>query len=308
MESIALFLNALRTTEHNVFRNAQIKRFPDGSVVVTVFDRCIIRAPGFEAVEAKEKPVEDESDSADNADDEDSSRKSANLARAQRRAKAAIYDIVKATDFEFFVTFTVDPKKVHDRLDDAEVFRHLYYWLDNNVRRNELAYVLVPEYHKKGGLHFHALINDALRVVDSGTLSIPGDKKPRRPRSKAQRRAWLDAGAHPVYNLPGWPFGFTSAIRLYGDREAAIGYVTKYITKSDAKIGGRWFYSGGDLKRPAVDTVFADFDAAAELGEVWTIEEMDVKGVRIKLKGDEVNETLDKLLRTPAPVRGGTEV
>lgn len=301
LEAFVRLLNVLRVSEGSVFRNAQIKRFPDGSAVVTVFDRCIIRAPGFEAVEAERRALED-LEGAGNAPDPQE-KKSDNLARSQRRARAAIYDIVKATDFEYFATFTIDPAKVHDRMDDEEVFRHLWYWLDNNVRRRGLAYVLVPEYHKKGGLHFHALINDALAVEDSGCLSIPGCKRPRKPRSKAQRRALIDAGAQPVYNLPGWPFGFTTAIRLYGDRDAAIGYVCKYVSKSDAKIGGRWYYSGGELKRPRVDIVNLDFDQAAQLGVVWDVEELGAKGVRLKLKGDDFNETLERLCGA-APAAG----
>ena len=78
----------------------------------------------------------------------------------------------------------------------------------------------------------------------------------------AERRRLLDGGAHIVYNLPGWDFGFTTALELYGDRRAAVGYVVKYITKAERKIGGRWYYSGGNLRRPEVRALDLDFDAA----------------------------------------------
>lgn len=87
-------------------------------------------------------------------------------------------------------------------------------------------------------------------------------------RSEDHRRALERAGGHTVYNLPGWGWGFSTAIQLYGEMDAAINYVCKYIGKEigtnvscetfdgDAftgKIGGRWYYSGGDLQRPTVE-------------------------------------------------------
>lgn len=92
------------------------------------------------------------------------------------------------------------PEKV-DRYDASAVTRKLNSWLDNQVRRKGLAYVLVAERHKDGAVHFHGFFNDALPVVDSGTLSIGGGK-PRKPRSARERARWLEQGAHVVYNLP----------------------------------------------------------------------------------------------------------
>ena len=83
-------------------------------------------------------------------------------------------------------TLTLDPARVN-RYDVREVTRHLNHWLDNQVRRKGLAYVLVPERHKDGAIHFHGFFNDALEARDSGTVSLPGQKAPRRPRSARQR-------------------------------------------------------------------------------------------------------------------------
>lgn len=293
MESMIQLLNLMRVTEDSIRHNGQIKRYPDGSAAVMVFDRSIVRERGFEAAGA---PGRTEAETAEEKPKQQTDAE--NIARSKRRARAAVLDLARATDFEYFVTLTVDPAKI-DRYDAEEVFRHLHPWLDNQVRRKGLSYVLVPEYHKDGAVHFHALFNDALTVVDSGTITTDGGGKPKRPRSKAQRAAWLAAGGHVVYNLPAWSWGFTTAIRLYGDREAAIGYVVKYISKSDAKIGGRWYYSGGDLKRPSVSAVDLDFEEAAKLGTVFTVDELGCRGVKILLKGENVNEELARLRRAP---------
>ena len=128
----------------------------------------------------------------------------------------------------------------------------------------------MPERHKDGAIHFHGFFNDALEAVDSGTVSLPGQKHPKKPRNAAQRAAWLAQGGHVVYNLPGWSLGFTTALELYGDYPAAVGYVCKYIGKEldpegqPVKLGGRWYYSGGPLGRPEVAYGDIPLQAAAQ--------------------------------------------
>lgn len=302
MGAISELLSVLRVSEYAAWHNAQVKRYPDGSAVVKVFSRPIIREAGLEAAG---QPGRSEADPEGEEERKPKqSPEAASMARSKRRARNAVFDLAMATDFEYFVTLTVDPAKL-DRYDSGEVFRHLHDWLDNNVRRHGLAYVLVPERHKDGAVHFHALFNDALRVVDSGTISLPGGGKPRRPRSAAQRAAWLAAGGQPVYNLPAWGWGFTTAIRLYGDPAAAVGYVVKYITKSEGKIGGRWYYSGGELRRPKIGYADLDFDAAAAWlpGSVYQIEELGLQGCSFMLKEGQVDETLEKLSGTAGAFR-----
>ena len=160
-----------------------------------------------------------------------------------------------ANEFRWFVTLTLDPQKI-DSHDGAAVVKALNAWCSNAVQRKGLRYILVPERHKKGGIHFHGFFSDSLDAVDSGTIKPPGGGKPRRPRGKAQRDEWLRNGGQVVYNLPGWSLGFTTAMELYGEYPAAVAYVCKYIGKDGEKPAGRWYYSGGDLREP--DVTFAE--------------------------------------------------
>ena len=264
----------------DIYHTARLKTYPGGRTEVLVCDRAIFGVDGWEE-HGKEKRPRGRKKDREEAQGHD-------VARAVRRARAQVRDLALCNPFRWFVTLTLDKSRVN-RYDMAEITRKLNTWLDNQVRRKGLAYVLVPERHKDGAVHFHGFFNDALEAVDSGTLSLPGQKRPRRPRSARQRAEWLEQGAHPVYNLPAWSWGFTTAIELYGEYDRAVGYVCKYIgkgmeaspngdgaaaegadsspnaTRQPAKVGGRWYYSGGALARPEVS--YADLDLREAMAE-----------------------------------------
>lgn len=223
----------MRTNASKVCYNARIKVFPNGVREVLVCDKPIFKEDGWErsgwrkaSNRTRDSPGESPEDSPSNGPS----------LRAMRRARAQVRELALCNDFSLFVTLTLDRERVN-RYDMAEITGKLNVWLDNNVRRRGLRYVLVPERHKDGAVHFHGFFNDALPVVDSGHT---------------------DSAGHQVFNLPRWGFGFSTAIGLYGEYDRAVSYVCKYIGKQGEKIGGRWFYSGGDLQRPAVE--FADLD------------------------------------------------
>ena len=241
---------------------AKIKHYPDGKQIIYAATKPIFGGAGWE-----------ESDKWDTKPKK--KRKSAaaeNVLRSKRRAAAAVRDLALCNDFRYFVTLTLDGSKI-ERYDLSQVVRKLNNWCDNRVRRDGLKYILVPEQHKDGAFHFHGFFNDALCVEDSGTLRIVGGKKPKKPRSKKEREQLLINGAQVVYNLPDWNFGFSTAIALYGEREAAIGYAVKYITKAQEKMGGRWYFSGGGLSKPMF-TFESDIDFydIAEDGRSYVIE------------------------------------
>lgn len=163
------------------------------------------------------------------------------LERSKRRARKAVFDYAMSnSDLDLFITLTLSPEEI-DRTDYKAIVKRLNAWLDHRVRKHGLKYVLVAEYHKDGkAIHFHGLINSsAVKIVDSG-------KKDRR--------------GHKVYNLPEWKLGYTTAVKVYGGktRGGVCKYICKYISKQGDKVGGRWYYSGGELARPeyeyALDT------------------------------------------------------
>lgn len=174
-----------------------------------------------------------------------------------------------ANRMPWFVTLTLDAAKV-DRYDPAAVIKKVSQLLDNQVRRHGLKYVIVPEPHKDGAIHFHGFFDwwpsDWSHLEDSGTVKLPGRKAPLRPRSARQRAEWLEQGGKPVFNVKSWSLGFSTAIKVSGEYAAAVNYCVKYVGKSmDAKIGGRWYYSGGKLAKPEVSYADLELEQAAEM-------------------------------------------
>lgn len=245
----------------NIRHNCRIKTYPDGSQIICAASAPIFREPGWEPSDkwGPEVPVELSEDELDRLEERRAIREESGVYddRARRRARSNVRDLGLCNDFRWFVTLTLD-KSMIDRYDAKAVVSKLNRWADNAVRRHGLKYVLVPELHKDGAIHFHGFFSDALPVVDSGTMTCREWMHPRKPRSEAQRRAWLTQGASIVYNFPSWKLGFTTGIELYGERAQAVAYVCKYISKQPVKVAGRWYYSGGALARPAV--TFCDID------------------------------------------------
>ena len=172
------------------------------------------------------------------------------MLRSMRRARAKLRRLALSNEFTHFVTLTLDKEKV-DRYDPKAIMQKVNRCLDNLVRRHGLKYILVPEQHKDGAYHFHGFIAGDLRLEDSGTIDLPWEEKPKRPRDEQERADWLSRGGHVVYNWLQWPLGFTTALQLYGTYSAAVAYVCKYIGKQQGQRPmGRWYYSGGGLKEP----------------------------------------------------------
>lgn len=107
------------------------------------------------------------------------------------------------------------------------------------VQRKDLKYLLVPELHKSGRIHFHALMCGNLTLVESGHY---------------------DKALRTIYNVIDWKYGFTTAVKIDGCYEAMCKYITKYITKDLKKITGNFYYSGGHGLIRLPDIIYSDIE------------------------------------------------
>lgn len=221
--------------------NAILYQYPNGCLDIICASDKSFAPPGWESVEdfshaGRRGPEPSKRVKGKKSDGDD-------MLRSMRRARANLRRMALANSFDYFATLTLDPDRI-DRYDGKAVTRALNQWCDNMVRRHGLRYILVPEQHKDGAFHFHGFFaGDGLKVVDSGVK-------------------WDD---RPVYNLPQWSLGFTTAQRLYGEYTAAVGYCCKYIGKQEGQRPlGRWYYSGGALAKPEKVYATLDFRGLAE--------------------------------------------
>ncbi|MGN1003473.1 MAG: hypothetical protein ACI4O5_01460 [Oscillospiraceae bacterium] len=242
--------------------NAIVYTYPCGNVDIICASDKVFVPEGYEAAEdysrpGREGPAPAKREKGKKSEGED-------RLRSMRRARANLRRLALANEFSYFVTLTLDPKKI-DRFDGAAITLALGQWCDNMVRRHGLRYVLVPERHKDGAFHFHGFFaGDGLQTVDSGIR-------------------W---GGRPVYNLPQWTLGFTTAQELYGEYSAAVGYCCKYIGKQDAERPlGRWYYSGGSLAKP--DKTYAALDFRG-LAEDYKSEAVKSEAVELEIPGSKL--------------------
>lgn len=256
--------------------NGRIKYIPDDDgeyypYELTCFDRNVFSGKyDLERRDIKSKygdffldDIDDELCSSTN--DEENRRKSYN------RARNNLFDLLMCTpSLNCFLTLTLDSSKI-DRYDYTAVVKALGVWLDNRVRRNKLHYVLVPEFHKDGAVHFHGLCNfEALQVV--------------RACNAHTGTPLSDDEGRPIFNIADYRFGFNTVIPLSGEnaRVATAKYCYKYITKSKGeKVGGRYYLSGGSLGRPRYSYVSLDYDSVE--GVEMCISQANLKLKKLKL-------------------------
>lgn len=147
-----------------------------------------------------------------------------------RRTRTTLEDLCICNKFDLFCTFTFDPKRYNSK---SVNFCRLYMrnWLHNTKNRSSehLQYLVVPELHKSGAIHFHALLR-----------GYEGKLKDSKHCQNGRR----------VYNLANWHFGFSTAVKI-DNQEAVSRYIRKYITKDMLLLPGkkRYFCSQG-LERP----------------------------------------------------------
>ena len=165
----------------------------------------------------------------------------ADVERATRRAKINAFDIIMCNPcLDTFATFTYKPDDELDKSSYEDCYKKLGVWLSNRVQRRGLMYVIVPERHKSGDIHFHGIMNSSALSLD---------------RAYSPKGRPLSANGKPLFNLQDWKLGFSTAQIIGGaesDREAVAKYVFKYMGKQTGqKIGGRYCLIGGqNIVRP----------------------------------------------------------
>jgi len=178
-----------------------------------------------------------------------------------KRAKDKVFDIAFSNEWSYFLTITFNGSE-YDFSNADFVKKKLRRWLENQVKRKDMKYLLIPERHKNGGIHCHALINDCFDVVDSGTRLVTGYNKPVTLKTIEEKNLHV---RNVVYNIPEWKYGFSTAIPVENNSAALAFYITKYITKGNNKIFGKYYWSSRNCNRdPQIIYSNTDFNSVSK--------------------------------------------
>lgn len=200
--------------------------------------------------------------------------KEKNTIKSVRRAKTSIFDYVIANNqLCYFITITINKDEM-SRTNKDEIKSYLKSFLNNNSKRKDLQYILVAEEHKDGAIHFHGLINDTLTFVDSKTVLTSKYNKPVRISTADKHNIPLE-DRRIVYNIKEWNKGFSTAIKLTGDRKAVAYYISKYITKDTKKIFGKYFWHSKSLQKPYTEYKVVNYNEVE--GREYHTKYLDVK-------------------------------
>lgn len=233
--------------------NTKTKVYPNGATAITYCSHAIFNtgAEEIKAGEGKilyEKSASDNSESADRRED------------VYKRVKEKVFDIIYCNQWEYFLTITIDPKKM-DSSSPSEVMKNLSTWLYYQTKHYDLSYILVPERFKKSnGIHAHALISAGdLGLEFSGRIRIG---KQSLKQEYCDRTGIAYTEYDKIYNATAWPYGFSTAIKVSNNDGALSTYLSKYITKNADMIFGRYYWSSRNIERePAIELSNTDFEA-----------------------------------------------
>lgn len=170
------------------------------------------------------------------------------------RTKGKIYNYAKCNDWEFFVTFTFDGKRV-DRYCYDECTQKLSKWFNNlRVNNPDLCYLVVPEQHKDGAWHFHGLVSGlkASEIVWTGKYVI-------KKVSKNGCRTKFIRTDRKIFKIGRYKLGWMTATEIE-DRQRAITYITKYVTKDMmcGLFGKKRYWASRNLQVPEEQTMLLD--------------------------------------------------
>ncbi len=157
-----------------------------------------------------------------------------------RRTRQTLEDLCLCNEFDLFCTFTFDPKRYNSK----NILRCRHYmntWIRNSKARHSpnLQYLIVPELHESGAIHFHALLKHYKGVLKDSKHTARG---------------------RTVFNIKHWHFGFSTAVKI-DNIEPVSKYIRKYITKDMLLLPDKKrYFCSQNLRRPVHRTnVMLDF-------------------------------------------------
>lgn len=199
------------------------------------------------------------------------------LPESLSRSRRLVRDYILCNKFDYFCTFTFDKSKI-DRYDYKECASKLTKFFNNfrNRKSPDFRYVVIPEFHKDGAIHFHGVVSG----IPDDEFEVP-DKVPKlvkvREGKELKEVLELVPNTRGYVRWKSYRLGFfsCSAIRKYS---ASAAYVSKYITKDllAIPVGQKIVLHSAKLHKPEL---ILDVDDVP-----WTLDGCDYAGEYCKFK------------------------
>ena len=142
------------------------------------------------------------------------------------RTRSAVFELAACNPWDHFCTWTLADNKGFDRYDLAPWYKDFSQWIRNQRRLHKapLAYLIVPEGHKDGAWHLHALVKGL--PLDRLKKLTQEDFLPYRLLAKI--RAGDTLYSWPAYQEKyGW-----CTLEPIKDPDRCASYIAKYVTKA----------------------------------------------------------------------------
>lgn len=157
--------------------------------------------------------------------------------QCQRIAKA------NADVWTSFITLTYK-----DNFTDLKSAKNDLSFFIKNIKKvkKDLKYIVIPEFQKRGAIHFHLLTN--LSTQDNHIIKQQKDNA-------------------KFYDVKYWSKGFTSFENVQGDIKKVVGYISKYMTEDTCDnrlFGFRKFSASQNLERPKEYFISLDHKYSAD--------------------------------------------
>ena len=262
--------------------NTRVRIYPNGSRIVT-YSSLPVFSPRFDPEDNDIEDINDLDDTPNSLFDKRRNFEKDNVLRAAVRARQRIFDIGFLNDWSYFCTFTFsDPLPQRDPSVALKVVQNWLKYEVYNYRKDHpnFKYLCVPEYGGRyGNVHLHFLMSD-IPVVDSGCVLIKGYD---RPVKRCNLREY-DVVLNTVYNVPLWNKGFSTAIRIYKNDGALSHYLSKYMTKDQKMIFGKYYWSSQNISRePKMEYYNTPYDVLLEKMLSDDLSYIMLPGTRVRL-------------------------
>ena len=192
----------------------------------------------------------------------------------EKRTRSQVYAIRRrvkgyalSNDFKWFATLTYNPQQIDSLNYDIAKNTLLKWcrWMRDKYQKFD--YLLIPELHKSGAVHFHGLLGDIpANFIDA---KHPKTEQP------------IIRNGRTVYNLVDWKYGFSDCEKIENPEKASL-YIKKYVTTAlltDKNMyhKKRYFNSQG-LQKPKITFEMADNSELNEITPNFGLIAKDIHG------------------------------